>query len=165
VYNFTQTTKTWKEDTGANRYRKTMYTEFFRSAPYPLFTTFDSPDFSTVCTRRSRTNTPLQALTLANDPVFWELAELLVQRAKRESDPLSVEQRIHRMVLLAWCRDPSREELERLNEFYRSAQEYYRQNPAEIRSTLGTQAADPDDAAYAQVARVLLNTDEFVNRE
>lgn len=69
------------------------------------------------------------------------------------------------MVLLAWCRDPSREELERLNEFYRSAQEYYRQNPSEIRSTLGTQAADPDDAAYAQVARVLLNTDEFVNRE
>jgi hypothetical protein len=165
VYNFTQTTKTWKEDTGANRYRKTMYTEFFRSAPYPLFTTFDSPDFSTVCTRRSRTNTPLQALTLANDPVFWELAELLVQRAKRESDPPSVEQRIHRMVLLAWCRDPSREELERLNQFYRSTQEYYRQNPAEIHNTPGTQAADPDDAAYAQVARVLLNTDEFVNRE
>jgi hypothetical protein len=52
-----------------------------------------------------------------------------------------------------------------LNEFYRSAQEYYRQTPSEIRSTLGTQAADPDDAAYAQVARVLLNTDEFVNRE
>ncbi|RLS69419.1 MAG: DUF1553 domain-containing protein [Planctomycetota bacterium] len=165
VYNFTQTTKTWKEDTGANRYRKTMYTEFFRSAPYPLFTTFDSPDFSTVCTRRSRTNTPLQALTLANDPVFWELAELLVQRAKRESDPLSVEQRIHRMVLLAWCRDPSREELERLNEFYRATQEYYRQNPAEIHTAPGTQAADPDEAAYAQVARVLLNTDEFVNRE
>ena len=69
------------------------------------------------------------------------------------------------MVLLAWCRDPSREELERLNEFYRSAQEYYRQNPAEIHSATGIQAADPDNAAYAQVARVLLNTDEFVNRE
>jgi hypothetical protein len=69
------------------------------------------------------------------------------------------------MVLLAWCRDPSREELERLNEFYRSTHEYYRQNPAEIHNTPGTQAADPDDAAYAQVARVLLNTDEFVNRE
>lgn len=69
------------------------------------------------------------------------------------------------MVLLAWCRDPSREELERLNEFYRSAQEYYRQNPPEIHSATGIQAADPDNAAYAQVARVLLNTDEFVNRE
>ncbi|MCY3004987.1 MAG: PSD1 and planctomycete cytochrome C domain-containing protein [Planctomycetota bacterium] len=165
VYNFTQTTKAWKEDTGANRYRKTMYTEFFRSAPYPLLTTFDSPDFSTVCTRRSRTNTPLQALTMANDPVFWELSELLAQRAKWESDPLVAEQRIHRMVLLAWCRDPSQQELQRLVEFHRANQEYYRQNPAEIESTQGALASDPVEAAYAQVARVLFNTDEFVNRE
>ena len=52
-----------------------------------------------------------------------------------------------------------------MNEFYRATQEYYRQNPAEIHNAPGTQAADPDEAAYAQVARVLLNTDEFVNRE
>ncbi|MCE2810404.1 MAG: DUF1553 domain-containing protein, partial [Planctomycetaceae bacterium] len=161
------------EDTGANRFRKTMYTEFFRSAPYPLFTTFDSPDFSTVCTRRSRTNTPLQALTLANDPVFWELSNELADRAEREiqqartaSDPstkavLSLDL-IRRMVLLAWCRLPSATELDRLSRFEAATTEYYRQNPDEL-DRLG--GFTPERAAAAQVARVLLNADEFVNRD
>jgi hypothetical protein len=182
IYNFTQNVKTWKEDTGSNRYRKTMYTEFFRSAPYPLFTTFDSPDFSTVCTRRSRTNTPLQALTLANDPVFWELSVLLADRAMREqsaSQPTNepsdsvkdavndaasnnAKDRIRRMVLLAWCRSPNDAELQRLQGFHQSTLEYYRQNPNELEA-LGVLKID--QAAYAQVARVLFNTDEFVNRD
>lgn len=173
VYNFTQNVKTWTEDTGANRYRKTIYTEFYRSAPYPLFTTFDSPDFSTVCTRRSRTNTPLQALTLANDPVFWELSLQLADRAKRElnatpmaldSDPpaVSVQDRIRRMVWLAWCRSPSDSELDRLCQFHASTSEYYLLNPNELDSLGGLEI---DHAADAQVARVLFNTDEFVNRD
>jgi hypothetical protein len=173
IYSFTQNVKSWKEDTGANRFRKTMYTEFFRSAPYPLFTTFDSPDFSTVCTRRSRTNTPLQALTLANDPVFWELSNELADRAEREiqqartaSDPstkavLSLDL-IRRMVLLAWCRLPSATELDRLSRFEAATTEYYRQNPDEL-DRLG--GFTPERAAAAQVARVLLNADEFVNRD
>ena len=61
----------------ANRYRRGLYTMFYRSAPYPLFTTFDAPDFQTVCTRRARSNTPLQALTVANDPAFLEIARAL----------------------------------------------------------------------------------------
>lgn len=173
VYNFTQNVKNWTEDTGANRYRKTMYTEFYRSAPYPLFTTFDSPDFSTVCTRRSRTNTPLQALTLANDPVFWELSLQLADRAKRELNqtPLAIhsdqtlvsaQDRIRRMVLLAWCRAPSDSELDRLCQFHASTLEYYRQNTKELESLGGL---DVDRATDAQVARVLFNTDEFVNRD
>jgi hypothetical protein len=173
IYSFTQNVKTWKEDTGANRFRKTMYTEFFRSAPYPLFTTFDSPDFSTVCTRRSRTNTPLQALTLANDPVFWELSIELADRAEREiqqaptaTDPsaktVSSLDLIRRMVLLAWCRLPSATELDRLSRFEAATTEYYRQNPDEL-DRLG--GFTPERAAAAQVARVLLNADEFVNRD
>jgi hypothetical protein len=181
IYNFTQNVKAWKEDTGANRYRKTMYTEFFRSAPYPLFTTFDSPDFSTVCTRRSRTNTPLQALTLANDPVFWELAVELADRAERQlqqsrtdisaktdtstemfSTSDTTSDRIKLMVLLAWCRHPSDSELDRLSRFHASTLEYYRQNPDELQRLGGFVA---ERAAAAQVARVLFNADEFVNRD
>jgi len=181
IYNFTQNVKAWKEDTGANRYRKTMYTEFFRSAPYPLFTTFDSPDFSTVCTRRSRTNTPLQALTLANDPVFWELAIELADRAKRQlqqtrtdisaktdtstelySTSDTTSDRIKLMVLLAWCRQPSDSELDRLSRFHASTLEYYRQSPDELERLGGFLA---ERAAAAQVARVLFNADEFVNRD
>ena len=181
IYNFTQNVKAWKEDTGANRYRKTMYTEFFRSAPYPLFTTFDSPDFSTVCTRRSRTNTPLQALTLANDPVFWELAVELADRAERQlqqsrtdisaktdtstelySTSDTTSDRIKLMVLLAWCRNPSDWELDRLRRFHASTLEYYRQNPDDLQRLGGFLA---ERAAAAQVARVLFNADEFVNRD
>src|SRR6476659_4936424 len=61
-----------------------MYTLFVRSAPHPLFTTFDAPDFQTVCTRRGRSNTPLQALTVANDEVFLEFSQALAARVLRE---------------------------------------------------------------------------------
>lgn len=169
VYNFTQTPKAWKEDTGGNRYRKTMYTEFFRSAPYPLFTTFDAPDFSNTCTRRSRTNTPLQALAVANDLVFSELAMQLVERSERAmmsldlnservegDETATVAERIEWMMRFVLCRPPSDRELVRLGEFYRSAKEIARQNPGEDSS---------ERMAWFQVARVLLNTDEFLNRE
>lgn len=58
---------------------------FYRSAPYPLLTTFDAPEFSTVCTRRSRSNTPLQALAIANDPMFIELAQKLTIRVLKDT--------------------------------------------------------------------------------
>ena len=76
--------KKWAADTGPARYRRGMYTLFFRSAPHPLFTTFDAPDFQTVCTRRGRSNTPLQALTVANDEAFLEFAQGLAARVIRE---------------------------------------------------------------------------------
>jgi mono/diheme cytochrome c family protein len=80
VYSFTQTGKTWRTDTGPQRYRRSLYTQFYRSAPHPLFTTFDAPNFSTVCTRRSPSNTPLQSLMLANDPIFVEAANAIGDR-------------------------------------------------------------------------------------
>ena len=70
MYAFTQNKKVWQTAAGEARYRRGIYTMFYRSAPYPTLTTFDSPDFQSVCTRRQRSNTPLQALTMAND-VAW----------------------------------------------------------------------------------------------
>ncbi|RYD25383.1 MAG: DUF1553 domain-containing protein, partial [Verrucomicrobiaceae bacterium] len=63
VYSFTQRAKKWETSLGAERHRRGLYTFLYRSAPYPLFSTFDAPDFSTVCTRRPRSDTPLQSLT------------------------------------------------------------------------------------------------------
>jgi hypothetical protein len=85
VYAFTQNTKDWKTDPAPRRFRRALYTLFIRSAPYPLFGTFDAPDFQQVCTRRGRSNTPLQALALANDPAFAELTRLLAARVRREA--------------------------------------------------------------------------------
>ena len=60
----------WVESTGPDRYRRGLYTWFQRTSPYPMLMTFDAPDSNVTCTRRDRSNTPLQALTLLNDPVF-----------------------------------------------------------------------------------------------
>ena len=85
-----------------------MYTLFFRSAPHPLFTTFDAPDFQTVCTRRGRSNTPLQALTVANDEAFLEFAQGLAARVLREVPADDRRRPPPPRFLLALCREPSR---------------------------------------------------------
>src|SRR6516165_6856540 len=76
--------KTWKESTGSDRYRRALYTFRFRSLQYPALQAFDSPNGDFACVRRSRSNTPLQALTALNEPVFMECAEALGQKALAE---------------------------------------------------------------------------------
>ena len=100
-------------DTGANRFRRALYTRFYRSAPYPLFTTFDAPDFQTVCTRRARSNTPLQALLIANDAAFLEIAQGFAVRLFKDipgKDVAQMDARIRRAFMLALSRDPSESE-------------------------------------------------------
>ena len=65
---------TWVVSPGADRYRRGMYTHFWRLTPHPFLRLFDAPDATAACTRRIRSNTPLQALTLLNDPTFTECA-------------------------------------------------------------------------------------------
>ena len=124
-----------------------MYTYFWRSSPYPLLTTFDAPDATLACTRRARSNTPLQALTLANDPAFFEMAQALASRVLREA-PASDAARIEHAFRLCLSRPPEERELERLKEF------------------LGKQRGFFDEArAWTALARVILNVDEFITRE
>src|SRR5439155_6508062 len=85
VYRFTQIDKDWKASTGPDRYRRGIYTHFWRSAPHPALTVFDAPDSTSTCTRRNRSNTPLQALTLLNDQGFFELAQALAARILKEA--------------------------------------------------------------------------------
>lgn len=118
VYAFTQNVKKWEADTDGNRFRRAMYTEFFRSAPYPLFTTFDTPDFQTVCTRRNRSNTPLQALTVANDEAFVELARAMAARVLREVPDGDAERRLEHAFRLGLSRGPSDLESRILRDHY-----------------------------------------------
>ena len=67
----------WPEATGRDRYRRGLYTLFQRTVPYPMLINFDAPDANTAACRRERSNTPLQALNLLNDPVFVEAAQAL----------------------------------------------------------------------------------------
>ena len=86
VYAFTQVPRNWEADSGADRYRRGLYTFFWRSAPHPDLTVFDAPEALSTCTRRNRSNTPLQALTLLNDQGFYEFAQALAGRILRESN-------------------------------------------------------------------------------
>lgn len=170
VYAFTQNSKKWVAETGTNRFRRGMYTTFFRSAPYPLFGTFDAPDFQTVCTRRGRSNTPLQALTVANDPAFFEIAQGLAARVAREVAADDLDGRIRRAFVLSLCREPSVKELGILRAFHAEQLAGLQNDEAAARALLSpalTNSGEPSaaSAALVGVARAILNTDSFITRE
>lgn len=171
IYDFTQNKKNWPTATGADRYRRTMYVMFYRSAPYPLLSTFDAPDFSTVCTRRVRSNTPLQSLTVANDLVFTELAAGLAARVLREQPEGTDGDRLRLMFRLCLTRSPQDSELSVLVDFLSRERSRFAGTPADAEKvkTGATSLADTglsavEQAAWTSAARVLLNTDEFVTR-
>ena len=171
IYDFTQNKKNWPTATGADRYRRTMYVMFYRSAPYPLLSTFDAPDFSTVCTRRVRSNTPLQSLTVANDLVFTELAAGLAARVLREQPEGTDGDRLRLMFRLCLTRSPQDSELSVLVDFLSRERSRFAGSPADAEKVKAgaTSLADTglsavEQAAWTSAARVLLNTDEFVTR-
>ncbi len=143
IYRFTQIDKNWRPNIGADRYRRGMYTHFWRSAPHPSLTVFDAPDASTTCTRRNRSNTPLQALTMLNDQAQVELAQSLAARIQREGGT-DVSEKIGFAFRVCLAREPNAREGKRLMQL------------------LGP---NPDDDNWTMLARVLLNLDEFITRE
>jgi mono/diheme cytochrome c family protein len=161
VYKFTQVDKAWKPSAGDDRYRRGMYTYFWRSAPHPQLVTFDAPDASVTCTRRNRSNTPLQALTLLNDAGFYEYAQGLAARIDRESTTDDTAKLRHAFRLCV-AREPGDRELSRLQALLARQQSDLASKPEEAKK-LSPDA--PDRAAWVMVARVLLNLDEFITRE
>jgi hypothetical protein len=173
VYSFTQVKKKWEAATGGDRFRRALYTIFYRSAPYPLFTTFDSPDFQTVCTRRARSDTPLQSLTLANDPAFLEIAQGLSLRLVRETPgdfAGTLDARLKRAFLLCYSRDPSTTELKALHGYIERQQRDFAQEPGGAATLAGAELTkagltEAQAASLVAAARVLFNTDNFITRE
>jgi hypothetical protein len=164
VYAFTQQAQKWETSTGRDRYRRGLYTFFYRSAPHPLFGTFDAPDFQTTCTRRGRSNTPLQSLALANDPAFLECAQALAARVIRECPGAfdeRLEERLARAFHLALQRAPTATELGLLRGHVDRQRARFSSAPTEA-AALGS---DTDTAAITSAARVLFNLDAFITRE
>jgi hypothetical protein len=145
-----------------------MYTYFWRSSPYPFLMTFDGPTGNTTCTRRVRSNTPLQALTLANDRAFFEMAQGLAVRVLTEG-PTEPSLRMRHAFRLCLAREPSEAEQARLRAYFDA--EHARFAASEADALAVAPANRPPDivpseaAAWTATARVLLNLDEFVNRE
>ncbi len=165
IYIVTQQKKAWPESTGSERFRRGMYTYFWRTSPYPMLPTFDAPDANGTCTRRNRSNTPLQALTLANDRSFHEFAVGLAERIMATgplppTPPPSVtdsdDARLWQAVELCYSRPLTDLELRRLREFLNAQRTAFAADPKD---------KDPTKSAWTAVARVLLNLDEFITRE
>lgn len=152
VFSFTQSHKSWKAAEDSDRYRRTLYTRRWRSSTYPFLTTFDAPVANVACTRRGSSNTALQALTLANDPMVLEIAAALGRRvcAEKEGD----RERVAHAFSLCLNRDPEGRELDVLVAHLE-----------EVRALHRSQESDGEERAWTAVARVLFNLDEFVSRD
>jgi mono/diheme cytochrome c family protein len=147
-----QMKRPWEASAGPDRYRRGLYTFFWRATPHPALTVFDAPNAIQSCTRRNRSNTPLQALTLLNDQAFVECARsfaaLVAAEPGRDDDG-----RLAGAFLRALGRPPSDRESATLARLLDAERADLGEGPAAER------------AAWAAVARVLLNTDEFITRE
>ncbi len=156
----------WQAGPGDEIYRRSLYIITLRSVLYPTLTTFDAPDAADACVRRERSNTPLQALTMLNDGVFVEAAQALALRVLREG-PNHLE-KLFRLVL---NREPRPEELSRLQTFHDEQKARVQKSGPAALQVLGAhqKAISPAQATEAAtlvaVARVLMNLDEFINRE
>ncbi|HYZ83609.1 MAG TPA: DUF1553 domain-containing protein, partial [Bryobacteraceae bacterium] len=178
----TQVKREWPTATGPDRYRRGMYTFFFRSAPHPALALFDAPDASSTCTRRVRSNSPLQALTLLNDEAYLEFARALGKRIVKEGT--TDDERLDRAFLLTVGHPPRPAEKQRLKQFLALQRDEFKSDITAASllvvkeqvfdsSPGGTVHSDesvdpkqvPELAAWTAVSRVLFNLDDFMTRE
>jgi hypothetical protein len=161
----------YRPDTGPGRYRRSMYTVWKRTAGPPTMLLFDAPNRETCTVKRSRTNTPLQALALLNETTFIEAAHGLAKRMLAEGGPAPAE-RIAHGFRLAIGRRPTPAELVTLVDGFEADLKRFAAEPAaaEHYATVGLvkrPEAVPaaEFAAYSLAANVIINLDEFVMRE
>lgn len=158
----------WKESEGKDRYRRGLYTFFQRANPYPTMITFDAPNANMSVCRRSRSNTPLQALDLLNDPVFVEASQALAVRTLREAPGTSFADRIKYAYLVSLARQPSALEQERLLGLFVRQKKILANDPkaSETIFPYNFEGIDRSEgAAWVTVSSVLLNVDEFITKE
>jgi hypothetical protein len=164
------TAQTYVQDHGQDLYRRTMYTFWKRTCPPASLITFDAPDRETCTVRRSRTNTPLQALVLMNDPTYVEASRKLAERMMTEGGD-SADERIAFAFRLVTARRPTGDELAVLRRvFDEQAAVYRRDETAAIKlltvgeSPRNEKLTAAELAAWTMVASAILNLDETVTK-
>ncbi|HRX78103.1 MAG TPA: DUF1549 and DUF1553 domain-containing protein, partial [Pirellulaceae bacterium] len=153
---------TWEVSEGGDRYRRGLYTWVQRTSPFAMHITFDAPNPNHICTRRDRSNTPLQALTLLNDPVIHEAAGALAQRVQREVNS-DDEQRVTHAFRLCLARDPKPPELVVLCELLQRLRKDSELSKIDAASApLASNVVG--DPTWTILCSVLFNLHEFVTR-
>jgi len=163
-------TRAYQQDKGSALYRRSLYTFYKRTAPPPFMVNFDAPNREQTCTRRERSNTPLQALQLLNDVQHVEAARGLGQRIL-SSGQSSVPERIELMFKTVLSRKPSSRELEVLDKQVNQHLQRYRANPADAQQLIQIGESKPSEnfdpaelATYTLLASTILNMDETLTR-
>ncbi len=158
----------WVADQGDAVYRRGLYTFIHRLTPFAQLTTFDFPGTAQACAQRERSNTPLQALNLLNDPAFVEAAQAFARRLWREVPGEHARRRLEHAFLLALARPPAAAEIQALELHLNEQRRLYGRDEAAARTLAGEPIAGTspaESAAWISLASVLLNLDEFINRE
>ncbi|MBX3176562.1 MAG: PSD1 domain-containing protein [Candidatus Hydrogenedentes bacterium] len=158
----------WPESEGPDKYRRGLYIFFQRTVAYPMLVAFDCPDSNEAKLSRNRSNTPLQALTLLNDPVFVEAAQALGTRLL-ELPAGTGPERAREAFRLCMGRDPIDRELDLLVKLIAEQEALFKQYPEEAKTLLGDYLPEnmpPEKAAAHMIlARSIMNLDEFLTRE
>jgi hypothetical protein len=166
--------KTWNEDKGPERYRRALYTFRFRSVPYPVLTTFDTPNGDASCVRRARSNTPQQALTTLNETLFVECARGLAQKTLAEGGRTDTDRATYAFRCCTG-RKPTTRELDLLLGFLARQTDRFAAPDAKPWDLAANDPAQPprlpegvtpaQAAAWTALARLVLNLDETITRE
>ncbi|MBM3288741.1 MAG: DUF1553 domain-containing protein, partial [Candidatus Hydrogenedentes bacterium] len=162
----------WKVAEGEDRYRRGMYVYWKRTLPYPAASTFDAPARDVAVVKRNRSNTPLQALTLLNDPVFVEAAQAFAKRTVAYSADDAP--RIRYAFMLCVSRPPDESEMKSIETFLNEQRAKLaaapQDAPVALASDTSTQSGAPgksaemEIAAWVLVCRSLLNLDETITK-
>jgi hypothetical protein len=158
-----------KSSSGSDRYRRGLYIQVQRTLPYPMLQAFDVPDGNESCGQRDRSTTPMQALTVLNDPVFFECAQVLGRRLA-ESDSLDSSQRLSDAWRTCLGRRPLNREQAIMDSLLAEHRQFYSDNSQYASEAVGdvplpTAVSVVEVASWIAVARTLLNVDEFSTRE
>ena len=164
------TAQVFEQSAGDDLYRRSMYTFWKRTSPPPQMLALDAPDRETCTVRRARTNTPLQALILMNDPTYVEASRTLAERALTEGGTTD-NQRMSFVFRLATARMPNESELEVMKSVLREQADLYKGQEEQAKQLLSngdkswnSELDACELAAWTMFASMILNLDETVTK-
>lgn len=160
----------YRQSVGGDLYRRSLYTYRKRTVPHPTTSTFDAPSWETCQVKRSKTNTPLQALALLNDTTYVEAAKKFAERMLNEGGE-TIEERIEFAMVAATCHSPTVAQKQTLKEGFDYYSQFYHSQPEEAERLLAigestVETSNPAElAAMTSIASIILNLDTTVTKE
>jgi hypothetical protein len=162
-------TRNYKQDEGEGLYRRSIYTYWKRTAPPASMDILNAPSREVFCTRRERSNTPLQAFVTMNDPQFVEAARVLAARSMKQSGKF--DSRLDRISEPLISRKFSAEERQVFEKLFNQARAYYQKSPEAAEALVTVGESKPDKtlsktelASWTLVASQIMNLDECLTK-